>query len=170
MKNITFLAVTALLLTACGSGSNASEQIQPMTSVINGITVPPEPNPSVNNATLLGVDSNSNGVRDDVERQVATKYGANAGEHDGALRVAKSDQGFLAANGDPIKSTAATLAAATSGFCMYSRLGYDGIAAQKAINYLSPLTFNTPERMAAYRATVSASTEVASPVPTMPCQ
>lgn len=37
---------------------------------INGITVPPEPDPKVNNATLAGVDVNGNGVRDDVERKI----------------------------------------------------------------------------------------------------
>jgi hypothetical protein len=177
MDDMKILAQLALLLlTACGSGNGTSAQSQSSSQppaapqVINGITVPPEPDPVSNNATLLGVDSNNNGVRDDVERKIATKYGANAGQYDGALRIARSDQGFLAANGDPTKSTAATLAAATSGFCMYSKLGNDGIAAGKAINYLSPLTFNTPERMAAYRATTAASTEVATPVPTIPCQ
>lgn len=43
----------------------------PASEVINGITVPPEPAPSINNATLAGVDSNRNGVRDDVERKIA---------------------------------------------------------------------------------------------------
>lgn len=43
----------------------------PAPEVINGITVPPEPPPTLNNATLAGVDSNKNGVRDDVERIVA---------------------------------------------------------------------------------------------------
>lgn len=43
----------------------------PGSEVINGITVPPEPAPSVNNATIAGVDLNGNGVRDDVERQLA---------------------------------------------------------------------------------------------------
>ena len=38
--------------------------------VINGHTLPPEPDPAINNATLLGVDSNGNGVRDDVERWI----------------------------------------------------------------------------------------------------
>ena len=170
MLKIIFTGIL-LLLAACGSsGSQSASQPQSSNNKINGISVPPEPDPVANNATLLGVDSNNNGVRDDVERQIATTYGANAGQYDGALRVAKSDQGFLTANGDPIKSTAATIAAATSGFCMYSKLGYDGIAAGKAINYLSPLTFNTPERMSAYRATTAASTEVDTPVPTIPCQ
>ena len=43
----------------------------PKMEVINGITVPPEPAPAINNATLAGVDVNNNGVRDDVERQIA---------------------------------------------------------------------------------------------------
>jgi len=41
---------------------------------VNGYRLPPEPDPKVNNSTLLGVDSNSNGVRDDVERWIYNKY------------------------------------------------------------------------------------------------
>ncbi len=36
--------------------------------------LPPEPDPKINNATLGGVDSNSNGVRDDVERNIYVAY------------------------------------------------------------------------------------------------
>mgnify|MGYP000480383795 FL=1 len=42
--------------------------------VINGYLLPPEPDPESNNETLLGVDSNENGVRDDVERWIIKKY------------------------------------------------------------------------------------------------
>lgn len=88
------------LLVACGGGdSSKSEQAQgtaqeresaqanvppswkprvPGNEVINGITVPPEPAPSINNATLAGVDSNKNGVRDDVERYVARKSSSSS--------------------------------------------------------------------------------------------
>ncbi len=41
---------------------------------VNGHILPPEPDPKVNNATLLGVDVNKNGVRDDVERWIYNKY------------------------------------------------------------------------------------------------
>ena len=41
---------------------------------VNGHRLPPEPDPKVNNATLLGIDSNHNGVRDDVERWIYEKY------------------------------------------------------------------------------------------------
>ena len=42
--------------------------------VINGHTLPPEPDPVANNATLLGIDVNDNGVRDDVERWIYKTY------------------------------------------------------------------------------------------------
>ena len=38
--------------------------------IINGHRLPPEPDPKLNNATLLGIDVNHNGVRDDVERKI----------------------------------------------------------------------------------------------------
>lgn len=41
---------------------------------INGYKLPPEPDETLNNATLLGIDSNNNGVRDDVERKVILTY------------------------------------------------------------------------------------------------
>ena len=41
---------------------------------INGHILPPEPDPKINNATLLGIDSNNNDVRDDVERWIYKKY------------------------------------------------------------------------------------------------
>ena len=42
--------------------------------VINGHLLPPAPDPILNNATLLGIDSNNNGVRDDVERKIYFRY------------------------------------------------------------------------------------------------
>ena len=44
------------------------------TEIINGHTLPPEPDPKINNATLLGIDVNNNGVRDDVERWIYKTY------------------------------------------------------------------------------------------------
>ena len=42
--------------------------------VINGYKLPPEPDEKINNSTLLGVDFNHNGVRDDVERWIVIHY------------------------------------------------------------------------------------------------
>ena len=41
---------------------------------VNDHTLPPEPDPQVNNSTLLGIDVNDNGVRDDVERWIYETY------------------------------------------------------------------------------------------------
>lgn len=42
--------------------------------VINGHKLPPEPDKTLNNSTLLGIDVNKNKVRDDVERWVYINY------------------------------------------------------------------------------------------------
>ncbi len=42
--------------------------------VVNGHTLPPEPDKTLNDSTLLGVDVNDNGVRDDVERWIYEEY------------------------------------------------------------------------------------------------
>jgi len=42
--------------------------------VIQGHQLPPEPDPVVNDSTLLGIDANGNGVRDDVEIWILNKY------------------------------------------------------------------------------------------------
>ncbi len=63
----------AIMLLNLSISLNAKE-ITENTEVINGYVLPPEPDPVINNATLLGVDSNNNGVRDDVERFIITKY------------------------------------------------------------------------------------------------
>lgn len=66
--SILAIAVIGGLIVACGGGSNTPV---PTATTINGIAVPPEPDAALNNATLAGVDSNNNGVRDDVERKLA---------------------------------------------------------------------------------------------------
>jgi len=44
---------------------------------INGHRLPPEPDSQVNNSTLLGIDLNDNGVRDDVERYIIIEEAKN---------------------------------------------------------------------------------------------
>jgi len=68
-----------LLLVACTAYLSASEESVASTvsneeSVINGFVLPPEPDPVVNNSTLLGIDVNNNGVRDDVERWIYNRF------------------------------------------------------------------------------------------------
>ncbi len=41
---------------------------------VNGHTLPPEPDKTINDSTLLGIDINNNDVRDDVERWIYKEY------------------------------------------------------------------------------------------------
>lgn len=43
--------------------------------MINGHAVPPMPDPKQNNATVAGVDSDNNGIRDDLDRYIAEHFG-----------------------------------------------------------------------------------------------
>ena len=45
--------------------------------VINGFKLPPEPDEKKNNETLLGIDFNRNGIRDDVERLIIIEEAKN---------------------------------------------------------------------------------------------
>ncbi len=63
--------------------------------IINGVRLPPEPLPEENNATLVGIDSNDNGVRDDVERAIYVKYDAKV-KQEFAMQDARAGQSFLA--------------------------------------------------------------------------
>ena len=73
-------AIITILATFLVSGCTAEKRnaLQPSPNsnpvVINGHTLPPEPDPKVNNSTLLGIDSNNNGVRDDVEIWIYQTY------------------------------------------------------------------------------------------------
>ncbi|MDB5225329.1 MAG: hypothetical protein JWL87_281 [Candidatus Adlerbacteria bacterium] len=54
--------------------------------------LPPEPNEAENNATLAGIDSNNNGIRDDVERAIYFKYQESAKAAAPAFQYAKALQ------------------------------------------------------------------------------
>ena len=58
---------------------------------ING-ALPPEPDSVQNNATLVGVDSNNNGIRDDVERAIYLQYKDNQRAVVAMLQYAKELQ------------------------------------------------------------------------------
>ena len=49
-------------------------------ATIAGTNIPPIPDEKLNNATLLGIDSNKNYIRDDVELAIYAKYGSSTQE------------------------------------------------------------------------------------------
>jgi hypothetical protein len=94
-------AIAALaILSACGGGGASGSPGQSAgggatTETINGIAVPPTPDPAANRATVAGVDSNGNGVRDDVDRLLATEFGQSPATHQDAVLYARTQQAAL---------------------------------------------------------------------------
>ena len=75
-KSLFFSAVlvASALFSGCSQSDGYSTSKNETIEVIHGYTLPPEPDKTINNATLLGIDSNNNGVRDDVEIWILKKY------------------------------------------------------------------------------------------------
>jgi len=71
---IAAVLVVSALLTGCSQSDTNSTGNTEAVEVIHGYTLPPEPDKIINNSTLLGIDSNNNGVRDDVEIWILKKY------------------------------------------------------------------------------------------------
>jgi len=65
MKNIIKLILVLFLVLFI---SGCVQKREP--EIVNSYILPPEPDETLNNSTLLGIDSNDNGVRDDVERWI----------------------------------------------------------------------------------------------------
>lgn len=93
MSNKYILSLLMFLLCACSGPSSADpitgaqENIRPIPAkitlesvpmILGPSEVPPEPDPEINNSTVAGVDSNNNGIRDDVERWIAQTYPTSA--------------------------------------------------------------------------------------------
>jgi hypothetical protein len=88
------LAVSGTTATVPGGWTGRAPKME----VINGITVPPEPAPAINNATLAGVDVNANGVRDDVERKLAGLSNAQV-SYDKTIFIARAYQSIISFSG-----------------------------------------------------------------------
>lgn len=86
---VVVIGTFGILLAGCGGGSSGTTTVPP-TTTINGIAVPPEPDATLNAATIAGVDSNNNGVRDDLER-IAAKTSSNQVEFNNSLNSIKSE-------------------------------------------------------------------------------
>ncbi|AVR97644.1 hypothetical protein [Pseudoduganella armeniaca] len=118
------------------------------------IEMPPDPG-EAGRATLAGIDSNGNGVRDDLERHIARHFGRD----DKVLRavanaVIATQHGILASDADG--SAAAQAMLVHAGDCM-GAIASELAPYGDALWRLRPLIDDTPERkeaMAAHMARV----------------
>lgn len=99
-----FVQSTLLVLMLAGcSGGNPStipQSITPPTAasyVVVGAdnityTIPAEPDATMNKSTLAGIDSNSDGIRDDVERWIAATWKPGSKEYFAVRQLARDSQ------------------------------------------------------------------------------
>ena len=116
---------------------------------VNGHRLPHEPDPAVNNATLEGVDSNNNGVRDDVERKIYEKFSKPI-ERVMTMDEARFNQKVLIA---PVtKAREIVKFSIKIGNCSIY-LKHIGLRAKKwheNDKYIDNITFNNPQRVRKY--------------------
>lgn len=68
------ITIFSLMCMLIFNGCTEEENITQPASVINGHTLPPMPEKALNDSTLLGIDSNDNGIRDDVEIYIIKRF------------------------------------------------------------------------------------------------
>ncbi len=149
-----------LALTACvdWGGANFTPTASPDATTINGIPVPPDPGPA-NDATLAGIDANHNGVRDDVERAIAEKYGTNIPQWKAEMQLAASMQAETVADGQNPQAAQANASAVRAGDCeALTFFGPDTSQDVRALEFVFYLTVDTPQRYNAFETTASLDT------------
>ena len=124
--------------------------------IVNGYILPPEPDETLNNSTLLGIDSNDNGVRDDVERWIFLEMEIYNGyekiEQVIAMQEAKANQMSLI---DPTNKDDKVQKAMTAAFDCWVWYDYSkdlpGIGSlDKFSRALKDKSFNTKDRLKTY--------------------
>lgn len=140
MPTIRLAVITvaaSMLVSACGGSGSSNEPIAK--ERINGVEVPPAPDAVANAATLKGVDVDGNGLRDDIDRQLATVFGTDAATHALAVRFSRTEQAALAA-----PSPAAIEAHVREVSCIRDR------AILAELSKVTRSTLDTPQRARAY--------------------
>jgi hypothetical protein len=162
---LTLLA-SIVLISACGGGTASAQNQTSGTptvvipgsaptpvadELINGIKVPPDPG-AAKDATLAGIDSDNNGIRDEIDRWIATKFGDKPGALEPIRMVAQSDQELLLST--PINQKEALAVAYKSmdvGGCVGDKLRSEGLIANAVFNESMVRTYNTRERIDAVK-------------------
>ena len=128
-------AATALLVNAPGA-----------VEMLHGFVVPPDPGAAAT-ATVAGVDTNQNGIRDEIDRHIAQAYGEKAVEFVAAQALARAAQLLLITPAADVDAAiAGVYASANLGVCLTDRLQDDPTAAARINSDITQRTFNTSAR------------------------
>ena len=139
---VVALGLAAIVGSGGGGGGGPAS-----TETINGLQVPPDPGPA-GVATVAGIDTDGNGIRDDVDRFIATNHGSSPAEVAAARVSAKALQAILMADSASAEdSTLAVHGSMDAGVCVARSLLTAGVAPTPFLNALFAKTNNTLERI-----------------------
>lgn len=143
MKYTAFLILfSSFLLVGCGVENRVVDSNQaPLTS--SGRSLPPDPGVAAT-ATLLGIDVNNNGVRDEVERDLSAKIKSDS-DYQYNINIANAYQRVITE--DTPKSQPEALRQYKNIACTeISQTGNTYRGDMNDENYIAKITFDTPER------------------------
>lgn len=166
-----FLLVTVLSFsTACSGGSSAdtiptASAIPVEAHTVTGVdgkdyAIPAEPDPAMNKATLAGVDSNSDGIRDDVERWIAATWKPGSKEYFAVRQLARDTQKDVTdtASINNVTKHLRMDETAKAIDCLWKTYpGFKGKAGDSLLEIMAENTLNTAARWNAYRESQSRS-------------
>ena len=120
-------------------------KIEPRTAAQNGIKLPPHPG-TLADSTRIGIDTNNNGVRDEVEIYLATKYGGNKEQYQQILEFVKKKQSVLNIPLEDEQAAKNYNIWADSSSCLSKKLGINSSDAASIYNDLTAQVFNNLDR------------------------
>jgi len=122
--------------------------------IVRGYKLPPEPDPKINNSTLLGVDSNNNMLRDDVERWIVQHDNWSDKRIAASLQAARGFQLTMDENFGSNELRSTYLSMNTDVLSVIKELeGHRPDLGEEldTLKMFELRVFNTPERINAYR-------------------
>ncbi|QXE85546.1 hypothetical protein KP003_14290 [Geomonas nitrogeniifigens] len=123
-----FLSTALVALSACSSGGGNSSS----------------PSPSQETATVAGVDTNRDGVRDDIERHISTAHPDSAKTRSALKQYAKGVQASFVNVSTASQATAQESQLLRAGACVAAATGSAAAMAE-----IDALMANTPDRIKA---------------------
>ncbi|SDJ54328.1 hypothetical protein SAMN04487926_1616 [Paraburkholderia steynii] len=141
--------------------TNGSYLLTGADTTIAGIPVPPPPSDAAN-STPAGIDVDRNGVRDDVDRLIATAFGSNGQAYTAMLTAAKRLQAIVApASLDQASIQTLVDSGVSQSRCLaVTSFAGDYAAASHALQVVIGATLNTPDRIKRYQDRVSKTSAV----------
>jgi hypothetical protein len=137
--------------------------------IINGIRVPPDPG-AAGTATVNGIDTDGNGIRDEIDRFIATKYGLNPTALAAARQSARARQRVLTS--DPSNKTAARVTLQDSGdagICAGRAFVSAGLKPAEELQEIYLRTYNTLARLAKFKSVAGAAGQFTRSITSVVC-